>query len=158
MTTIFIFLSPAAVLVRQDSWRHQAVVAGAKVTNEGSEHMAKFMFIYRRGEDAGKLSPEAMQQSLEKWSKWIAEGFKKGWMLDAGDGLKNEGRFLRNKNVVTDGPFVEAKEIVGGYSIVQADTIEAATEHAKGCPVFDRGGSVEVRLLAGFNMQALAGH
>ena len=50
---------------------------------------------------------------------------------------------------MTDGPFVESKEIVGGYSIVQADTIDAAAELAKGCPALLSGGKVEVRPLAG---------
>ena len=54
--------------------------------------------------------------------------------------------------VVTDGPFIEVKEIVGGFSIVQAGTLDAAAELAKGCPIFQRGGSVEVRPLQGFTM------
>jgi len=51
---------------------------------------------------------------------------------------------------VTDGPFVESKDIVGGYSIVQAASIEGASEFAKGCPVLLNGGTVEIRPLAGF--------
>jgi hypothetical protein len=73
-------------------------------------------------------------------------------MVDAGDGLKKEGRVLKGKKVVTDGSFIESKEILGGFSIVQADTLDAAAELAKSCPVFLRGGSVEVRPLQGFNM------
>ena len=73
-------------------------------------------------------------------------------MLDAGDGLKREGRVVNGKKVVSDGPFIEMKEIVGGFSIVQADTLDAAAELAKGCPIFVRGGTVEVRPLQGFNM------
>jgi hypothetical protein len=56
------------------------------------------------------------------------------------------------KKVVTDGPFIEVKEMVGGFSIVQADTLEDAAELARGCPIFQRGGSVEVRPLQGLNM------
>jgi hypothetical protein len=115
--------------------------------------MAKFLFIYRRGMDvAGRMTPEDMQRQMQKWQVWISEGFQKGWLLDAGDGLTQEGRVINAKKVVTDGPFVETKEIVGGYSIVQADTIDAAAEIAKGCPVFSTGGNVEVRLLAGYTM------
>jgi hypothetical protein len=73
----------------------------------------------------------------------------KGWMLDSGDALTMEGRVVDAKKVVTDGPFVESKEIVGGFSIVQADTIDAAAELAKGCPGLLYGGKVEVRTLAG---------
>jgi hypothetical protein len=49
------------------------------------------------------------------------------------------------KKVVTDGLFVESKELVGGVAIVQADTLGAAAEFAKGCPILHTGGSVEVR-------------
>ncbi len=113
--------------------------------------MAKFLFVYRSGKDAhGNMSPEEMQQILQKWNAWIGEGLRAGWMLDPGDALQKEGRVVNARKVVTDGPFVEAKEIVGGFSIVQAETIDGAAELAKGCPVFLRGGSVEVRPLQGF--------
>jgi hypothetical protein len=115
--------------------------------------VAKFLFVYRNtSESYGSLSPEEMQQMLQKWQTWITEGLRQGWMLDAGDGLKKEGRVVNGKKVISDGPFIEVKEIVGGFSIVQADALDAAAELAKGCPIFLRGGSVEVRPLQGFNM------
>jgi hypothetical protein len=113
--------------------------------------MAKFLFVYRRGNDtAHKMTPEEMQQHMQKWHTWIAEGLRKGWILDSGDALTQEGRVVNARKVVTDGPFVESKEIVGGFSIVQADTLDAAAELAKGCPGLLAGGAVEVRPLAGF--------
>jgi hypothetical protein len=115
--------------------------------------MAKFLFIYRSNNDSfGNMSPEEMQQQMQKWQTWMSEGFQKGWLLDAGDGLKKEGRVVRAKKVVSDGPFIEAKEVVGGFSIVQADSIDAAAELAKGCPVLLRGGTVEIRPLQCYNM------
>ncbi len=112
--------------------------------------MANFMFVYRGSNDEyQKLSPEEMQQIMQKWNAWIAEGFQKGWMLDAGDALTTEVRMVNSKKVVTDGPFVESKEIVGGYSIVKADNIDKAAELAKSCPGLLTGGIVEVRALAG---------
>jgi hypothetical protein len=114
--------------------------------------MAKFLFVYRGCSDANRqLTPEQMQQTMEKWSAWIREGLEKGWMLDAGDALQGAGRVVGAK-VVTDGPFVEAKEIVGGFSIVQAETIDAAAQLAKGCPGLQSNGSVEVRPLAGYTI------
>ncbi|HEY7314922.1 MAG TPA: YciI family protein [Gemmataceae bacterium] len=108
--------------------------------------MTKFLFIYRlKRDNYDTMSPEMMQQHHQKWETWMAEGFQKGWMLDGGNGLKNEGHVVNGQKIVTDGPFVEAKEMIGGYSIVQADTLDAAAELAKGCPVLLRGGSVEVR-------------
>jgi hypothetical protein len=115
--------------------------------------VTKFLFVYRNSRESyGTMSPDEMQRVMQKWQAWITEGLRQGWMLDAGDGLKTEGRVVNARKVVSDGPFVEAKEVVGGFSIVQADTIDAAAELAKGCPIFLRGGSVEVRPLQGFNM------
>jgi hypothetical protein len=115
--------------------------------------MSKFLFVYRNSSESyGNMSPEEMQQILQKWQAWLTEGIRQGWMLDAGDALKREGRVVNAKKVVSDGPFIEAKEIVGGYSLVQADTLDAAAELAKGCPIFLRGGTVEVRPLQGFAM------
>lgn len=115
--------------------------------------MAKFLFVYRNSsESLGNMSPEEMQQMLQKWQIWLADGLRQGWLIDPGDGLKKEGRVVNAKRIVSDGPFIEVKELVGGFSIVQADTLDAAAELAKGCPVFIRGGSVEVRPLQGFNM------
>jgi len=115
--------------------------------------VAKFLFVYRNSNESYcALSPEEMQQMLQKWQTWIADGLKKGWMLDAGDALKKEGRVVNAKKVISDGPFIEVKEMVGGFSIVQADTLDAAAELAKGCPIFLRGGSVEVRPLQGLTI------
>jgi hypothetical protein len=112
--------------------------------------MANFLFVYRGGEDHhSTMSPDEIQGIMKKWTDWIGVGFAKGWMVDAGDALTPEGKVVHANKVVTDGPFVEAKEIVGGFSIVSADSIAAAAELAKGCPVLLAGGSVEVRTLAG---------
>jgi hypothetical protein len=113
--------------------------------------MANFLFVYRGGADAeAKMTPEEMQQNTQKWVAWVAAAMSEGWMLNAGDALTPEGRLVSAHNIVTDGPFVESKEIVGGYSIVQAENIDAAAELAKGCPGLRYGGKVEVRAMAGF--------
>ena len=116
--------------------------------------MARFLFVYRgANEAASSMTPEQMQQHMQKWHDWISEGLQRGWIVDAGDALTPEGRVVTAKKVVTDGPFVESKEIVGGFSIVQADTIDAAAELARGCPGLLVGGKVEVRPLAGFSVK-----
>jgi hypothetical protein len=113
--------------------------------------MAKYLFVYRGAPEAeAKMPPEQMQQVMQKWGAWIGEAMQKGWMTDPGDGLLPEGRIVRGK-VVKDGPFVESKEIVGGYSVVEAPSIDAAAELAKGCPAILYGGAVEVRTLAGLS-------
>jgi hypothetical protein len=117
--------------------------------------MANFLFVYRGGDDDyAKMTPDEIQGLMKKWTDWIGEGFAKGWMVDAGDALTPEGKVVQPNKVVTDGPFVESKEIVGGYSVVSAATIDAAAELAKGCPVLITGGKVEVRTLAGLAAKA----
>jgi hypothetical protein len=120
---------------------------------QGSMPMADFLFVYRGASGAvAEMTPEEMQQHMQKWEKWIGEGMRKGWMTNPGDALTPEGRVVSAK-VITDGPFVESKEIVGGYSIVQADSIDAAAQLAKGCPGLLVGGTVEVRTLAGYKLK-----
>jgi hypothetical protein len=118
--------------------------------------MANFLFVYRSGKEGphAQLTPDEMQQQMQKWGAWIQEGFQKGWMVNPGDALTQEGRVVNAKKVVTDGPFVESKEIVGGYSLVQAESLDAAAQLAKGCPGLLFGGTVEVRPLAGLAPKA----
>jgi hypothetical protein len=117
--------------------------------------MANFLFVYRPNRDTyGKMSPDEMQRHMQKWQAWIAEGIQKGWMLNPGDGLHPDGRVVNAKKVVTDGPFVESKEIVGGFSVVQADALDHAAELAKGCPCLLIGGTVEVRPMQGFTLKS----
>jgi hypothetical protein len=112
--------------------------------------MANFLFIYRGGDEAeSKYSPAEMQQVMQKWTDWIGQGFAKGWMVDPGDALKPGGLFVNPKKVVSDGPFPESKEVVGGYSVVKTGSIKEAAEVAKGCPILEYGGQVEVREMAG---------
>jgi hypothetical protein len=115
--------------------------------------VAKFLFVYRgAGETVARMSPEQMQEHMQQWQRWIVEALEKGWMVDSGDALTPEGRVVSAK-VVSDGPFVESKEVVGGFSIVQADSIDDAARLAKGCPGVAVGGKVEVRPLAGYTMK-----
>jgi hypothetical protein len=112
--------------------------------------MPKFLFVYRSQPfDMKKVSPEQMQQSMDRWGKWIGQGFAEGWLLDAGDALLAEGRVVNSKQVVTDGPLVESKEVVGGYSVITAASFEEAVERAKTSPNVAEGGRVEVRQMAG---------
>lgn len=112
--------------------------------------MPNYLFVYRSEPfDFSKVSPEQMQKSMDMWSSWIGKGFQEGWMVDAGDALMPEGRVVKNDRSVTDGPFMEAKELVGGYGVIKCASFEEAVEHAKTCPNIIEGGSVEIRQMAG---------
>ncbi len=113
--------------------------------------MAKFMFLHRSGGPcAFEQSPEEMQQAMQAMGRWMEDGLKAGWLLDTGDGLKADGKVVHADNTVTDGPFAESKELVGGYCMVEAADLEGAVELAKAMP--QTGGAIEVRELAGHSM------
>lgn len=113
--------------------------------------MAKFLFVYRDTADMTKQqpSPEEMQAAMAEWGVW----FEKlgAAVVDGGDGLLPTGKRVSASGVVSDGPFIEAKELVAGFSILQADSYEQAAEYAKSCPITAHGGSVEVREMAGYS-------
>jgi hypothetical protein len=110
--------------------------------------MAKFMLIYR--DQAGErpaVSPEEMQGFLQMWDVWMKQFGDR--ISDTGDELLPTGRVLKGDGTVANGPYVEAKEIIGGYSVVQAEHYEAAIEIARECPIAKIGGNIEIRELAG---------
>lgn len=84
------------------------------------------------------------------WGEWMERGTEAGWLLDPGDGLKPDGRVVHPDRSVTDGPFAESKELVGGYCMVEATDLGAALELALSMP--PTGGAIEVRELAGHSM------
>ena|SRR6201997_1640410 len=106
--------------------------------------MSEFVFLYRGGE-AGR-SPERMQQSMQKWMAWFQGLGEKGHIKDRGQPLERSGKLVRGKQKsVTDGPFAEAKDIVGGYTLIEARDLDQAVELSKGCPILEVEGTVEVR-------------
>ncbi len=85
---------------------------------------------------------------LAQWTAWKAQF--KDEIVDVGDGLQPGGKVVRAKGM-SDGPFVEAKELLGGYSLVQAASLDRAVEISKACPMmFMPGASIEIRELAGY--------
>jgi hypothetical protein len=110
---------------------------------------SSFLFIFRRPVDMTDPSPEEMQKNFQKWRDWI-EGLKAKGISSGGLPLEEEGSVLRGPRGVkiTDGPFVEGKEVVGGYIIVNARDLAAAAEIASGCPGLAGVHSVEVRPVA----------
>ena len=107
--------------------------------------MADFLMLFRGGQ-AGmeKLSPEAKQQHLQQWGQWIETMSKQG-KFKSGDPLGPAGRVVAGRDQVTDGPFAEAKDLVGGFVIVVVASLDEATELAKDCPIYSMGGTTEVR-------------
>jgi hypothetical protein len=106
--------------------------------------MSEFVFLYRGGERPD--SPDGIQQMIQKWMTWLKDLGAKGHLKDTGQPLELTGKLVRGRQKsVTDGAYAETKDIVAGYSVVQAKDIAEAVEFSLGCPIFDTGGLVEVR-------------
>jgi len=81
--------------------------------------MNEFVFLYRGGQ-AGR-SPEQAQQVMQKWMAWFKELADNGHVKDRGQPLERTGKLVNGKHkTVTDGPFAEAKNVVGGYTLIVA--------------------------------------
>ena len=108
--------------------------------------MSEFLFVYRGGMRAPS-SPEQMQQIMQKWMNWLQDLQAQGHLKDRGNPLEPGGKVVSGeRKLVTDGPYAE-KDLVGGYSLVEATDLAQAAELSKGCPIFEAGGLVEVRPL-----------
>lgn len=104
------------------------------------------MLIFRHEDGRKVASPEQIQVWMKQTMDWIG-GIAAQNKFVGGNGLPFEGaKVVHYNNVVTDGPFGEIKETIGGYIIVKADSIDEAVEFAKGSPVLQGdGNTVEVR-------------
>lgn len=106
--------------------------------------MAKYLYLFRGG-DVEDNSPEAMQAHMQKWGVWMQGLAKEGKLVD-GYPLQAEGAVVEKYATVQhDGPFAEGAEIVGGYIIVNADSLQDAVDLSKECPIYENGGTTEVR-------------
>jgi len=111
--------------------------------------MAKFLFVFRGGGIVQEppLSASDLGAHLQKWYAW-RESLAKAGHAPSGAPLENRGKTLRGRDrVVTDGPFIESKDMVTGNMAIVAASLDEAVSLARGCPVFEFDGSVEVRPL-----------
>jgi len=112
--------------------------------------MKEFALLFRQPSyDYSNISPNEMQALVKKWQDWVDSIEKQGKLVNKGPRLANEGKVLKSGGVITDGPFVEIREILGSLIVVNADDLEEATTLAHGCPAIDQGGSVEIRPVFG---------
>ncbi len=111
--------------------------------------MKDFLLIFRRDVVSNEppASPEQLQAMMKPWQDWMGGLAAQNKLVDAGNRLASEGRVLKPNNIITNGPYVEIKEAIGGYIIIRAGSIDEAAELSKGCPILKVGGNVEVRAL-----------
>jgi hypothetical protein len=108
----------------------------------------EYLLLFRGNDWYKGLSPEEMQGVANKWMAWFKRLMDEGVCL-AGQPLEREGKVVSGKNgrVISDGPFAESKEAVGGYFLLRVNTMDEAVAIAKECPGLAYGIQVEVRLV-----------
>ncbi len=105
--------------------------------------MEKFIYLFRGG--MSSESPEVMQAQMQKWIAWIDQLSKDGKYL-AGEPLLPGGKKVTGSpKGVTDGPYMEGKEVIGGFFMINAANYDEAVELAKDYPDYNNGGTVEIR-------------
>jgi len=120
-----------------------------KPQNMNTENQNGYMLLFR-GTDLRKgLSPEELQKVTDNWMAWFKRLTEQGKAV-AGNPLEREGKIVSGKErVVSDGPFAESKEAIGGYFLLDVATMDEALAIAKECPGLPYGIRVEVRPVAG---------
>jgi len=108
-----------------------------------------FLLIFRNTDWHRGLSPEKMQQVSEHWMAWFKGLTDQGKVVD-GKPLECEGKIVSGNRgqMVTDGPFAESKEAIGGYFLLKVNSLDEAVAIAQQCPGLPHGIRVEVRPLA----------
>lgn len=108
--------------------------------------MKQFLFLYRTDyANMSQNNPAQAEAMMKKWMDWMGGIAAQNKLTSRGERLQSSGKIVKENNVVTNGPFMEIKESIGGYSIIKAESYKEAVEFAKGCPVLSTGGTVEVR-------------
>ncbi len=108
--------------------------------------MKEFILLFRQPSfDYSSVSPNEMQALAKRWKDWWKNIESQGKLVSRGPRLANEGKVLKSSGVITDGPFVEIREILGSFITVRAENLEDAVTLAHGCPALDQDGSVEIR-------------
>ncbi len=108
--------------------------------------MKEFLYIIRGGQKVYlENSPEDMQKHMEHWQQWMGSLAGQGQLV-GGQPLMNEGKTLvEGGTKIIDRPLAEGKELIGGYLLIKADSLNQASEIAKGCPALEYNCSVEIR-------------
>ncbi|MGI9553057.1 MAG: YciI family protein [Aurantibacter sp.] len=110
--------------------------------------MKNFILLLRENAEQIKdLSPEEMQKLVGSHMKY-RDDLEKAGKFVAGSGLDQNGRYIVGKDaLIKDGPYIEAKELIGGYYVISAEDYNSALEIAKACPNHHWGGTTEVRYM-----------
>ena len=108
--------------------------------------MKDFMMLFHSEPDPNmEPTPAEIEAEIKEWMDWIGGIGAQGKLKNPGEALGFEGKTVHADGSITDGPYAEVKEFVGGFTIVTADHLDEAVALTKGCPALSNGGKVEVR-------------
>jgi hypothetical protein len=114
--------------------------------------MEKFMLLFRNDNTTDFMpTPEERQATMQKWIDWLNTVAAQGNLVDKGKRLDDDGKVVKPGNLITDGPYTESKESIGGYTVIQTGSLDEAAAIAKGCPILTVGGNVEIRRVIDMN-------
>src|SRR5215211_126095 len=119
-----------------------------QLQNMNTQNQNAYMLLFRGNDWTKSLSPEEKQKVTDQWMAWFRGLMDQGKAI-AGNPLEPEGKIVSGKNrVVSDGPFAESKEAIGGYFLLDVPSFDDALAIARECPGLPYGVQVEVRPVA----------
>src|SRR5438034_10983177 len=115
-----------------------------KIMNEQKQN--EYLLLFRGSSWDKGLSPEQLQKTMDQFMAWF-ERLKQQGKVKVGQPLERTGKIVSGKNgrIVADGPFAESKEAIGGYFLLQVDSLDEAVAIAQLCPGLPHGVKIEVR-------------
>lgn len=107
---------------------------------------SQYLLLLRQPGAGPGPTPEKLQEIMEQFGTWMNGLYARG-VVAGTNGLEPAGKVLREPGgaIITDGPYAEAKEVVGGYILINASSLDEAVEIARGCPGLHYRLAVEVR-------------
>jgi hypothetical protein len=111
--------------------------------------MEEFLLVFRTdsANEEPHASPTELQAMMKPWQDWMGNIAAQNKLVSSGNRLTSDGRVVKSNGVITNGPYVELKEAIGGYIIIRAYSIDEAAELSKACPILKMGGNVEIRTI-----------
>jgi hypothetical protein len=114
--------------------------------NLKSTKMKEYILLFRHENVNGKVSPEQIQQWMKQQMDWVNSIVEQNKFVSGTGLLFEDAKIVNHKKFITNGPFGDIKETLGGYIIVKAESADEAAEFAKGAPILQgEGNTVEVR-------------
>jgi len=113
--------------------------------------MKEYLLLFRAPQVEGyEPSPEELAAGMAQWQDWISGVAQQGKFVTTNQ-LGDSGKIVNPGNAIKEGPYTSVQDVVGGFMVVKTDSLDDATEIAKGCPIFNYGGNVEVRDILTFS-------